>query len=248
MNSLLLDLLHTLNEFKAQSQVAHWNVESENFAQLHDFFGKLYAMVDADIDAVAEKIRVLGDAVDFDPHKENTGVVKTGTESDPKELLQATLTNITLVLSVLNSCMKMSNEHESFGLQNFLGGLIEAYEKQQWMVRSHLRVKKTLRNVLEELNPLLPGNYIDDEGVEHESNVNRFIVVEDCPTIASFLEGNPIASEAVQRVLDLMYLGKVAEAETYLEKHHQQIKDQIMVLVRLQPHIAARNSQLTEKE
>lgn len=102
-------------------------------------------------------------------------------------------------------------------------------------------MKKTLRQILEEMDPLLPYNYIDDEGNEHESHVNKFVVVsEDFPTIASFLEGNPIATEVVRKVMDLVYLGKTAEAEAYLEKHHQPIKDQVMNLVRLQPNVAAK--------
>lgn len=247
MSKLLHTLLHALNTFKAQVQIAHWNVESENFSELHAFFGNLYELANTDVDAVAEKIRVLGVPVEFDPAK-TEGIIIPESVSCPRELLQLTLTNISIVLAILNRCMKEANDTTNFGLQNYFGGLIEAYEKQQWMIKSQLKVKKTLRNVLEELNPLLPGNYIDSEGKEHESDENKFVVVEDFPTIASFLEGNPIATEVVQKVMDLVYLGKTAEAEAYLEKHHQPIKDQVMTLVRLQPQVASRFKTINEKE
>lgn len=65
---------------------------------------------------------------------------------------------------------------------------------------------------------------------------------EDFPTIASFLEGNPIAKDVVDKVMDLVYNGNHADALAYLEKEHQELKDQIMSLVYLQPHVAAKVS------
>lgn len=102
--------------------------------------------------------------------------------------------------------------------------------------------KLTIKELLEELDKedlLVPGNYIDNEGNEHNSIENKFVVTEDFPTIASFLEGNPMAPEIVKTVMDLVWEGKHSEALAYLEKNHQPIKDQVMNLVYLQPHIAA---------
>ena len=87
---------------------------------------------------------------------------------------------------------------------------------------------------------LLPGNYIDDSGEEHHNSDDKFVVVEDFLTLASFLEGNPIATEAVKTVVDLIFNGKRAEAEEYLSKNHNDIKDQVTSLVTLAPHVAAK--------
>jgi hypothetical protein len=72
------------------------------------------------------------------------------------------------------------------------------------------------------------------------SIVSKNIIEEDFPTIASFLEGNPIAKDVVDKVMDLIWHGQHANALSYLEKNHQDIKDQVMTLVYLQPHIAAK--------
>lgn len=102
--------------------------------------------------------------------------------------------------------------------------------------------KQTLKELLEELDQkdlLLPGNYIDSEGKEHSSDENKFVVVEDFLTLASFMEGNPMAAGAVKATMDLIWKGDHSGALNYLEKNHQDIKDQVMSLVYLQPHLAA---------
>ena len=118
-------------------------------------------------------------------------------------------------------------------------------------------MKQTLGQLLESLSKkelLIPGNYIDSEGVKHSSNKNEFdvidgkspsIVAEDSLTLASFLEGNPIAKDAVNAAMDLIWRGNHAEALAYLEKNHQDIKDQVMSLIYLQPHIAALHARQT---
>jgi hypothetical protein len=69
---------------------------------------------------------------------------------------------------------------------------------------------------------------------------DQLIFLEDFPTIASFLEGNPMATEVVNKVMDLVWKGQHSEALAFLEKEHQDLKDPIMSLVYLQPHIAAK--------
>ena len=102
---------------------------------------------------------------------------------------------------------------------------------------------KTIRSLLEEVEAkklLLPGNYIDDEGKEHSSDENKFMVIENVPSIASFLEGNPIATDAVKATMDLIWNNSKEAAVSYLEKEHPELKDQIMTLIALQPDVAAK--------
>lgn len=68
----------------------------------------------------------------------------------------------------------------------------------------------------------------------------QYIFLEDFPTIASFLESEPMAKDVVDKVMDLVWNGKHSDALAYLEKEHQDLKDPIMALVYLQPHIAAK--------
>lgn len=99
-------------------------------------------------------------------------------------------------------------------------------------------MKKRISELLEELE-LFPPNVTKDGKVTHTTD-NKFIVVEDLDTIASFLEGNPIAGDVVKAVMDLIWNGDHAGALAYLEKEHQSLKDPIMSLVHLNPHVASK--------
>ena len=46
--------------FVIKAQNFHWNVESTDFLEYHDLFGKIYEEVYASIDDFAEKIRTTG--------------------------------------------------------------------------------------------------------------------------------------------------------------------------------------------
>jgi starvation-inducible DNA-binding protein len=53
-------VLATTFSFYLKAQYYHWNVTGPNFAQNHDFFGKVYEEVHDSIDYIAEEIRKLG--------------------------------------------------------------------------------------------------------------------------------------------------------------------------------------------
>lgn len=76
--------------------------------------------------------------------------------------------------------------------------------------------------------------------IKQSNKVDQYIFLEDFPTIASFLESEPMAKDVVDKVVDLVYNGNHSDALAYLEKEHQDLKDQIMALVYLQPHVAAK--------
>lgn len=54
---ILLRALASTYTLYFSSQIAHWNVEGENFTQLHSLFGDIYSDAFSAIDEIAEKIR-----------------------------------------------------------------------------------------------------------------------------------------------------------------------------------------------
>ena len=55
-NALTTLVCNTAN-FYVQAHAAHWNVEAPNFAELHAFFGDLYADIHGSLDPLAEFLR-----------------------------------------------------------------------------------------------------------------------------------------------------------------------------------------------
>jgi starvation-inducible DNA-binding protein len=56
----LSKLLATFYVYTAKVQYYHWNYEGNEFLSVHEFLGDVYATSASAIDAVAERIRVLG--------------------------------------------------------------------------------------------------------------------------------------------------------------------------------------------
>lgn len=141
MSDLLHQLLYSMTEFRFQAQVAHWNVEGKDFSQLHSFFGDLYTALDGSLDEIAERIRTLDEVVKFDTRKlcDGSNLVKPDDSTNPESLLRTTLTNNSIILSILNSCMREANDKSLFGLQDFISGMIDVHEKHQWMIKVHLK-------------------------------------------------------------------------------------------------------------
>lgn len=57
LTTVLTTLVCNTANFYVQAHAAHWNVEAPNFAELHAFFGDLYADIHGSLDPLAEFLR-----------------------------------------------------------------------------------------------------------------------------------------------------------------------------------------------
>lgn len=60
MEKEFIQLLTSLHGLSGAVQLAHWNVTGPEFPQYHDLFARIYGMVSANIDPVAEQARGSG--------------------------------------------------------------------------------------------------------------------------------------------------------------------------------------------
>lgn len=67
----------------------HWNVESINFSELHDFYQEQYESLAEEIDAVAERVRKIGhySMGRLEDYLKVTSLEEQKTTTDPKEQL-----------------------------------------------------------------------------------------------------------------------------------------------------------------
>ncbi|MDP3749919.1 MAG: DNA starvation/stationary phase protection protein [Phenylobacterium sp.] len=118
----------------------HWNVRGSNFAQLHTLFMDQYTEMWTAIDAVAERIRALGELApqgyasfgklsaikDGDPASKAEGMVK--------DLISSHETLIGTLYSTLPAAQEAGDEVTA----GLLTDRLTAHEKHAWMLRATL--------------------------------------------------------------------------------------------------------------
>jgi starvation-inducible DNA-binding protein len=139
LNTLLADeyVLYT------KTRNAHWNVQGNNFSELHKFFESQYEALDVIIDDVAERVRALGHFAvgtlkDFltiarlsehnDDFSNQNQIVKTLLEDHES-----------VICSMRKDITAVSDECRDLGTADFMTGLMEQHEKMAWMLRSYLK-------------------------------------------------------------------------------------------------------------
>ncbi len=138
LNTLLADeyLLFT------KTRNAHWNIQGQNFSELHKFFESQYAALDIIIDDVGERVRALGHFA-LGSLKDFIAVARLSEHNDdfsvPNHIIQTLLEDHeALVRSLRREIPVIADKHHDLGTADFLTGLMEQHEKMSWMLRAHL--------------------------------------------------------------------------------------------------------------
>lgn len=138
----LKTLLATQYAYVIKAQFFHWNVEGPDFAQLHEFFGKIYEEVyENSIDQTAEFVRILDDYTpgSFERFAELSQI--NGQTKVPRARLMLTelLADTQTLIDVLNKTFDTAEADDQQGVMNFLADRIDAMGKHRWMLRSFLK-------------------------------------------------------------------------------------------------------------
>lgn len=121
----------------------HWNVESDDFEQMHSFFGKIYGDFDGATDTYAEWLRMLKsyspyrltDFFDISTVGENTLV------GDPEPMIVDLYNEIEAHIAKLVEAGRIANALNEFGLANFLADRQTASQKWCWQLRASIEVE-----------------------------------------------------------------------------------------------------------
>ena len=138
----LKTILASQYAFVIKAQFFHWNVEGPDFAQLHDFFGKIYEEVYGNgIDRCAEFIRVLDDYTPGSFERFAELSVISGQIKVPRArlMLEELLQDSNKLLAVLNTAFQEADTEQQQGVADFLAERIDAQGKHSWMLRSFLK-------------------------------------------------------------------------------------------------------------
>lgn len=128
-------------KFYLKAHGFHWNVEGEQFLELHKLFGKIYEEVWEALDTIAEEIR----ALDSYAPSSFTRFDQLSTIEDeikiPKAtvMIQKLLEDNNIVLNSIKTAFDAAEAAGHHGLSNLLADRQDAHKKHAWMLRSILK-------------------------------------------------------------------------------------------------------------
>lgn len=121
----------------------HWNIVSKKFYFLHEEFKKLYESTFDNIDLIAERVRALGgkslgSMKDF---LDKSDIKETESKNlDDEEMIKELLKDYESTIKFIRKCLE---EKPDNGTNKMLEDLIEALEKDAWMLRSNTKEEKS---------------------------------------------------------------------------------------------------------
>lgn len=141
MEQLILQLkriLATSFAMYLKSHNFHWNVEGPDFPEYHEFLGNLYEEVYGSVDAIAEKIRMLGayapgSFVRFSELSEIDDEVNVPVAS--QMFLKLKADNETLI-GLIRDGIDIAEEAGEPAISNYLQERLNAHQKHGWMLTS----------------------------------------------------------------------------------------------------------------
>jgi starvation-inducible DNA-binding protein len=128
--------------FKAQGY--HWNVESDDFHQFHEFFGEIYEDFHGATDTYAEWIRMLKG---YAPYR-LTDFFDLATISepiivgDPKPMLVDLYDEIEKHIEDLKMAGGVANDYRENGVMDFLAARQTASQKWAWQLRASIEMEE----------------------------------------------------------------------------------------------------------
>lgn len=130
-------------KFKAHGY--HWNVESDDFKQFHDFFAEIYEDYDDATDTYAEWLRMLKA---YAPYRltdffDMASIVEPTIVGDPEPMLEDLYMSIEKHIADLVVASDLANAAKQYGLANFFADRQTASQKFCWQIRVSMEEPET---------------------------------------------------------------------------------------------------------
>ena len=124
--------------FAIKSQNFHWNVEGQDFYQLHQLFDTIYSEVYGAVDAFAENIRKVKAYTPASLERfsvlsavaDETGVLP------PEAMVVELLADAVKMQEIMKHLFVRAEELGEHGLSNFLADRQDAFAKHAWFLRA----------------------------------------------------------------------------------------------------------------
>ena len=140
--STILNLL-LADEFTlyAKTRNYHWNVAGASFLEMHKFFGGQYEQIDEIMDAVAERVRMLGHFAlgTLSAFSKATRLVEGQDETTTAKMIENLLNDNESIICILrNNIHDVADKYNDAGTADFLTGVMKKHEQMAWMLRLYI--------------------------------------------------------------------------------------------------------------
>lgn len=145
VSELLNRDLADVNLLLIKTKKYHWDVTGPEFRSLHQIWEEQYEILNETIDAIAERVRALGNYplgtaqgfLEYGSIKEHTGDVPSSSE------MVANLVDDheQIIRNLREHVDQCSDSFHDEGTADFLTGLMEGHEEMAWMLRSFIEGK-----------------------------------------------------------------------------------------------------------
>lgn len=124
----------------------HWQTFGPLFRDLHRLFDEFAAEVYGTIDAMAERIRMIGqDPVSRIEEFQKTASIASAKESkDMREMVREANANVLTVISEMRAGIKAAEEADDPGTADVLVRFVQIHEKHEWWLRDILEKRDGL--------------------------------------------------------------------------------------------------------
>lgn len=134
-------LLGTTVSLKYKAQGYHWNVESDDFAQYHALYGKIYESLDDKVDGLAEWIRILNGYAPFKLSRfaELSAVSETEVTSNPEDMSADLYAGLEIAIMAFKNAGTHATNSQEYALANFYADVQGDLQKWCWQLRASLK-------------------------------------------------------------------------------------------------------------
>ncbi|MEZ4953071.1 MAG: DNA starvation/stationary phase protection protein [Saprospiraceae bacterium] len=114
----------------------HWNINGENFFDLHVQFEALYSDARLKIDEIAERILTLRHrpTSNMSEYLQASKIKEAGNVAIDREMVGVVLENHAKLISCMRDVLKAAEELGDEGTIDMVAGFLSALEKKSWML------------------------------------------------------------------------------------------------------------------
>jgi len=144
----LNDLLSNYHLYYQNLRNFHWNVEGENFFDLHEKFEELYDDAREKIDEIAERIltlrlKPLSKMTDY---LDRSDIREAGEFKNDYEMVEEVLKNHRIIIENMRAVIDAADDINDEGTIDMVGGFLAEIEKTSWMLDAwRVRKKETVK-------------------------------------------------------------------------------------------------------
>lgn len=144
--NILKELLANTVALKFKAHGYHWNVETDDFPQYHEFFGEIYEDYDSAIDPLAEWIRMI-DINQYAPFKlsrfaQLSTIPETDVTADHEDMAADLKVANDMMIEKFAMAAEVATNMKQFGLANFFGDRQTMHQKWSWQLGTLVRSDK----------------------------------------------------------------------------------------------------------